>query len=194
MSVAVEYDGKSSGIERPTGVQQAVLSNVVDLGERDDKFKPGRKKHQVILIWQLSEHYEFEGKKLPFQQTEFATLTLNEKAKLRRFVEGMIGMTVEDMLAQAKAKGNPKFKLDLEKLIGRNCMLTLTKKEAKPGDDAFTYVESVAPLMKGLAPIKAQNVPIPEWVKEFVDGTGATVDAGSPDASPDLTDVMAAIS
>lgn len=189
--VVVDFDG-TSGIERPTGVQQAVLSNVVDLGERDDKFKPGKKKHQVILIWQLAETYEFEGKTLPFQQTEFVTLTLNEKSKLRRFIEGMLATTVDELHAKVKAKGGTRLKLDLNALIGRNCMLTLVKKDAKPGEDAFTSVESCAPLMKNLPTIKPQALPVPQWVTDFVNG-GKTEDA-SEAAAPDLGDVISAIS
>jgi len=191
MSVNIEYDG-SSGVERPTGVLQGVLSNVIDLGERDDRFNPGKKKHQIILIWQLAETYEFKGKTQRFQQTEFATLSLNNKAKLRAYVEGMLGMKVEDLLAKAKAKGDVKFKLDIEKLIGRNCMLTLAKKDVtKPGEDGYTYVQSVAPLMKGLAPIKVEAIPIPEWVLEFTaDDKSAPKDAAT---DVDMNDVMSLI-
>ena len=189
MSVSIEYDG-SAGIERPTGVLQAVLSNVVDLGDRDDRFNPGKKKHQIILIWQLAETYEFKGKTQRFQQTEFATLTLNNKSKLRAYVEGMLGLKIEDLLAQAKAKGNAKFKLDIEKLIGRNCMLTLAKKDSKSGEEVYTTVQSVAPLMKGMTPIKVENIPIPEWVLEFTSAPG-TADAASPEVN--MEDVMKAL-
>jgi hypothetical protein len=178
MAASVEYDGKATGIDRPTGVQQAVLSNVVDLGDRPDKFHPGKTKHQAILIFQLAEKLEIEGKQVPFQQTEFVSLTLNEKSKLRRYVEGMLGKTVEQLLEMAKAKGNKSFKLDIEKLIGRNCMLTLSKKEAKAGEDAYTTIEAIAPLMKGLTALTVANIPVPEWVTEFV--KQANAEAGSP--------------
>lgn len=190
MSVSIDYDG-SSGIERPTGVLQAVLSNVVDLGDREDRFNPGKKKHQVILVWQLAETYEFKGKTQRFQQTEFATLTLNNKAKLRAYVEGMLGCTVEDLLSKAKAAGNAKFRLDIEKLIGRNCMLTLAKKEAKPGESAYTSVQSVAPLMKGLQPIKVEQIPLPEWVLEFTSGVNNATEDAATDVK--MEDVMEAL-
>ncbi len=188
MGARVDYDGKHA-VDSPTGVQQAVFWKTVDLGERPDKFKPGNTKHQAILLWQLAETYEFEGKQVRFVQSEFVNLTLAPKAKLRGFVEGMLGKSVEELLAQAKAKGAAKVSFDLDKLAGMNCMLTIKKKD----EEGHTEIDSIAPLMKNLTKIELVEMPDPKWIQEFVqnlkdEATAATTDVATDVSLGDIVD------
>jgi hypothetical protein len=164
----------SADFDRPTGVIQAVLSNVVDLGEVDDKFNPGKKKHQGILVFQLSETYEKDGKQIPIQQCQFFTASLNQKSKLRSFVEGIIGVGLDVVIAKCKAEGK-EFNLSLEKLVGRQCMLTIKKKV----DSEYTVIESIAPKMKNLPDLVLQkDLKIPDWITDMIhDAKNATVGA-----------------
>lgn len=178
-----ENDMTGSDFDRPTGVQQAVLSHIIDLGLRDDKFHPGNQKHQGILVWQLAETYEKDGKQIPCQQCEFFTSSLNEKSKLRRFVEGMLGVKLTAIAESFKAK-NPgkKFAFKLEAMIGKNCMLTIAEKDGKSADEKYTYVQSCAPLMKNLQPITVdKTVAVPSWIKDMLEP--------EPDAADMATDV-----
>ena len=153
----VEY--KEGGIDRPTGVVQAVLCESVDLGTVDDKFSPGKKKPECVLVWQLAESagtwINKEGKKSLFLQSKIFRVSLNEKANLRKIVEGMIG--------KALTLENGK-KVELDKLNGVNCMLTISK----PEDSNYTKIDAAAPIMKGLAKIAPVNYERPAWINEMI--------------------------
>lgn len=178
---------KGADIERPVGVRQAILTHVIDVGFVDDKFNPGKKKHQGIMVFQLDAVYEKEGKTYPVQQSQYFTSSLNEKSTLRKLVEGILGTNLETVAAKYKAEGK-KFILNLDKLIGRQCMLTIKKKAA---DSEYTTIESAAPKMKNLPDLVwDKTLPAPQWVLDVAndakDGPGQA-DAAS---NVNLKDVM----
>lgn len=157
---------KGPVVDRPVGVVQAILTHVVDIGLVDDKFNPGKKKHQGVMIFQLDATYEKEGKTYPVQQSQFFTSSLNEKSTLRKLVEGILGANLNELAAKYKAQ-NKKFVLSLDKLIGRQCMLTIKKKSA---DSEYTTIESTAPKMKNLPDLVwDKTLSAPQWVLDMVE-------------------------
>jgi hypothetical protein len=187
MSLVVKYDpSTSAGFERPTGLQQAILSSIFDLGDKPDPFKEGKLKHQIAITWQLKETFtNKEGKTLPLQQTEIYNLSLHEKSKLRGVVEGMIGKSI--------GKGDSPISVDLEKLIGRNCMLTLQKKP----DTDFTSVISAAPLLANMTHLTIVDLPIPQWLLDLKSGKSDQVPKekllAETVADVDISDFMATV-
>ena len=179
MSLVVQYDPSTQGsFEPPMGVQQAVVTHITDLGSKPDPFKEGKLKHQVAITWQLNLTYtNKEGKTLPVRITEMYNMSLNEKAKLRLVIEGMIGKSI--------SKGQDKIALDLDKLVGRQCMLTLQKKDP---DSQYSHVIAAAPTMKDLKPLTIIPLDVPQWIIDFRDGKGQAVPAEKL-AEQTLTDV-----
>lgn len=179
---------QGADFERVTGVQQAVLSHVIDIGETDDKFNPGKKKHQGIFVFQLAETYEKDGKKIPMQQCQFFTSSLNQKSNLRRYVEGMIGIGLDALAAKCKAEGK-KFSLNLDKLVGRQVMLTIKKKP----DSEYTFIESIAPKMKALPDIAlVQGLEPPKWIQDYVTDTNTQGMSSDTATNVNLGDLMGA--
>lgn len=136
----------------PLGVQQAVCSGVFDIGTHDGQYqgKPTRK-HQAIVIWELAEKKtqgDYAGE--PFQVSKFYTLSLGEKANLRKDLESWRG---QPFTAQ-ELEG-----FDLENLIGANCLLNIVEK-----DGGGEKIATIMPLVKGMPKIKQTLTGEPEWV------------------------------
>jgi hypothetical protein len=142
-----------NSVERPIGIQQAIVSDVYDIGDLDDIFHPGKKVHKIAITWQLKEKFT-DGK--PYIQTELFTLSLHEKSKLRKFIEGMTGRTL--MIPVGKS-------LDVETLRGVNCMVSIKPKPSKDGDKVYMQIADCTPLMKGLEKMVIdETMKTPDWV------------------------------
>jgi hypothetical protein len=131
-------------------VYQAVCFSIYDLGtQHSEKFQNNYRK--CIIVWEIpSELIEVErnGLKcdLPRAVSKEYTLSLNEKANLRKDLENWRGRKfTEDEL-----KG-----FDLEKLIGVNCMVQII--HTTKGDKTYANVSTVLPLYKGIAALKPIN-------------------------------------
>jgi hypothetical protein len=121
----------------PGGVHQAVCVDVVDMGVLEVTYAGVTKKqHKVRLVWQIEELMD-DGK--PFIVQKRYTLSLNEKATLRKDLEGWRGRSFTD----AELAG-----FDLEVLVGINCLLNVVQR--KPADRTYANVEAVMPLKRGM--------------------------------------------
>lgn len=156
MALIIKHDPEAAVMyDRPVGIVQAVLSRVDDLGMSPDPFHEGKQKHQIVLTWQLKNTYtDKAGKVLPMQQSEIVNMSLNEKAKLRIFIEGMYG----------KSLGGGVIELDAEKLVGLQCMLSLARKS---DETTYTKVVATAPLMEGLSPLAIVPLPQIDWIANW---------------------------
>jgi len=177
MPVQVQYTGQPN-IERPVGVKQAVWTKIIDLGMQPDKFHPGKFKHQLIIIWQLSDTYVWEGKNTRMQHAAFVSNSINsEKSTLHKYMVGTLG-------AEVFSKPWPAAMTLDDMLIGKNCMLSLSKKiEKKDGiEKVYSQIDAVAPLMSGLSEITIDpTVPVPSWIDEYIKGyKQARIDASAP--------------
>lgn len=121
----------------PEGLHQAVCVDVHDIGLQKT---PWGEKHKVLLVWQIEQVNEDTGKR--FDVRNFYTLSLSEKANLRRDLECWRGRKfTEDELAG----------FDLEKLLGANCQLQIVH---NLGDEGKTYanVQAIVPFNAKLGP------------------------------------------
>jgi hypothetical protein len=135
-------DSRKEWTPAPEGLHKAVLVDMVDLGIVDGSFGP---RHKVRAVWQIEDVSPDDGKR--FQVSKMYTLSLNEKANLRKDLETWRGkkFTADEL------KG-----FDLEKLVGVNCQLQLIHNITDEGR-TYSNVQAIIPLGKGEKRISAQE-------------------------------------
>jgi hypothetical protein len=144
----------------PAGVHQGVAYAIYDLGNQfSAKFE--KTSHQALLIWEVpSERIEIEKdgvkKDLPRVVSRTFTMSLGERANLRKMLESWRGRTFtpEELLG-----------FDISKLIGVNGMIQVihTTKDGK----TYANVSAVLPLYKGMDKLVPEN---PTVVYSIEDG------------------------
>lgn len=126
----------------PEGLHQAVCVDVVDLGIQKSAYG---EKHKVEVRWQTE--MENEEAQRRFQLRKWYTLSLHEKASLRKDLECWRGRKfTEDEL----------HGFDLEKLLGANCQLQVIHNIT---DDGKTYdnIQAIVPHNPKLPKLAADN-------------------------------------
>jgi hypothetical protein len=107
----------------PEDSYQAVCSQIYDIGHQFSELY-GKAAHQCIIIWEIpDERNKFTKDNIdydyPRQMSNFYTVSLHEKARLRKDLESWRGKAFSpDELAG----------FDIHKLIGANCMLQIIHK------------------------------------------------------------------
>ena len=148
MAIMAKVSGNGDGKvfePAPEGVHQAVLVDVVDLGILQVSWQGvTRSQHKVNLAWQINENRE-DGK--PFLVFKRYTLSLHEKSGLRKDLESWRGRKI--------TRGEEQVGVDLEGMIGQNCLLNVTHNQV--GDRVYANVSSVNPLMKGMPKIVVRD-------------------------------------
>jgi hypothetical protein len=135
--VAKDKGGSGNFPPLPTGLMPALCVDIVDLGILETPFLDERtgqkqKKHQIQVVWQLHEEDEDgntilrnDGK--PFTMAKFYTLSLNEKANLRKDLDSWRGVPFTD---EELEEG-----FDVERLLGVSCKLNLVAYKNAKGED-----------------------------------------------------------
>ena len=160
--IAKEPEGNFEQIE--TGTYQAVCAEVIDLGMRETQsFSESNPatvlKHKITIVWELNEQ-KTDGKRFVFSK-EYV-LSLHEKATLRKDLDAWRGVpfTADEL------KG-----FDVEKVIGANCMLTVSAYERKNGGEG-RKITAVSKTMKGLAKIELSTDYLrPKFINDIINGT-----------------------
>jgi len=169
--MAILAQDKSTGnfpkFELPeAGTTRAVCCAVWDLGLQKKSFNGEEKiQHKIIIAWELDEKInapesEFHGQ--PYMLSKEYTLSLSEKANLRKDLESWRGKSYGPEEAQAG--------FDVEKLYGINCFLGVSHQPSKK-DPARIYanVTAILPLPKGMqkiTPVRLFGDAPPKWVQE----------------------------
>lgn len=132
MAIVAKDSGGGDFELAPAGAHPAVCCDVVDLGIMKVIYAGKEKQqHKVRLVWQLDE-VDSTGK--PFLAFKRYTLSLHEKAQLRKDLESWRGRS----FTEEELDG-----FDLEKLLSVGCFLNIIH-EAK---DKKTYA-NIAAIMK----------------------------------------------
>ena len=162
--IAKEPEGNFEQIE--TGTYQAVCTEVIDLGMRETNTfdKSGiingtTEKHKTAIIWELAEERS-DGKRYVFSK-EYV-VSLHAKATLRLDLDSWRGIpfTLDEL------KG-----FDVEKVIGANCMLTMSAYTRKNGQEG-RKISSVSKLMKGLPKIEMSPTYMrPKFITDILNGS-----------------------
>ncbi len=100
----------------------------------------GKESHKVRIAWETpDELHDFGKGPQPFLISKEFTLSMNEKATLRKMLESWRGKAFSEEEAKA---------FDISKLIGKPCMLSVINKTSK-GGNVYAEISSVATLPKG---------------------------------------------
>jgi len=164
----------------PAGTFQAVCFGAWDIYWHKNNF--GTVQRKVVVGWEISETMsegEQAGKR--FCVYKQYTLSLNEKANLRKDLESWRGKA----FTPDELRG-----FDITKLVGANCMLSIIHTEKGP--KTYVNVTSVARLMKGLTPMKQENVGITPKLVEVLREKAASNSANKPEDIHDEEEAPAA--
>lgn len=156
MSIIAKDAGGEEYEKAPTGNQQGVCAFVEDIGTHRGEYqgKPNEK-HQIVVCWELAETMvtgDYAGK--PFMVSNFYTLSLSQKANLRKDLESWRGKAFTAIELEG---------FDVEKLIGVNCLLNIIEEPNQAGK-MRTKIASISPVIKGMEPLTVFNTAPPEWI------------------------------
>lgn len=140
----------------PPGNYIARCFRLVDLGHQTNE-KFGNSTHKIRIDWEVFGEddvsgapltVERDGKAMPMTIGADYTVSLNEKATLRKVLAAWRGRNFS--ADELKA-------FDISKLLGAYCLLNVTTSESSNGK-TYSNVSSVAPLPKAMAASKPAGV------------------------------------
>lgn len=137
----------------PAGNHMARLYRIIHLGVIKGEYMGAEKEIDTIMLGfelptETREFKEGEGQK-PFAISQEYTLSMNEKANLRKFIAGMRGAT----FTEAEAAD-----FDVLSLVGTTCLLNVVHKTSKAGKE-YANIQGASPLPKGMEPMVPVNEP-----------------------------------
>ena len=154
----------------PAGQHAVICCDVYDMGLMDNKFKEGEKVHKILIYWMLSECME-DGR--PFLLTQIYTLSLHEKANLRKDLESWRGKAFDEKELEG---------FDLEVLIGVPALVNVIHVVGKGDGKTRSRLSSIMGLPKAM---EAPAVH-PDYVrkKDRQDETSERTPSYEPDDEP----------
>lgn len=120
----------------------ARLYSIVEIGHVPNDFpgKEGTFVHEVRMTWELpNEMRDFDGKQKPMVIGGKYTISMYEKANLRKVVDGMLGGLSEEDVET----------FNIKSLLGTACLLQTGQRTSKAGNK-YAYVISTSQLPEGL--------------------------------------------
>lgn len=183
----------------PSGSHIAVCNLVADCGIQPGSQAFPNPKRKLYLRFEIpGERVEYEknGKQVegPLTIGSFYTASMNEKATLRKHLEGWRGKGFTDAEAAA---------FDISKLLGQACMLSVIETES--GGKTYSNIQNIGKLPKGIPAPTAENPllyyagddeqdfsSLPPWLQEKINGQirPATPAASESHASADKEEVI----
>lgn len=130
----------------PSGNHVARCVRVIDLGMQKEEtgMYAGKISHKIMLTWELPTEthvFKSEDGPQPFHVTAEYTVSLSEKANLRRVLESWRGRPFTPTELEA---------FDVANVLGAPCLLNVVHKKAGNGN-VYGNVAGVTPLPRGLA-------------------------------------------
>lgn len=165
----------------PSGNHVGICNAVVDLGVQPGSGQYPDPKHQVYIRFELPSEqitYQKDGKEItgPMSIGRTFTASMSQKANLRQFIESWFGRAFPSDDAAAD--------FDLQKLLGKRCLLNVTHTE-KSGK-TYANLKTATPLPKGMQSTEPQHNAslffdlqspdpdvyhaLPEWLRKKIDG------------------------
>lgn len=139
----------------PEGQYTAICVDGVDLGEQEN-VKFGNWSQKYAIVFQINETNPETGKR--FEISERYTVSMGEKANLRKFLGQWRGRTYTNAEAE---EGAP-----LHKLEGVNALVQIGHNQSEATGKTYANIISIMPLPKGMAKIKAENYTRAEYWAE----------------------------
>lgn len=153
--MAIIAKNEGGNFELPTpGMAQGVITKVLDMGLQPT---PYGDKHKVAVVWETNR---ILSKGDRFVTAKMYTLSLNDKAMLRKDIESILGrkLTKEEIAAG----------YDVELLVGKNCFINIAITE--DGDKKYAEIQSYMPLPDGTPPMTSLNLAPPAWITKRLGG------------------------
>ena len=164
----------------PEGSHNAVCVAVWDIGNQPKTWNNEVKiVPQVVLAWEIDKviddkESKYHGKRT--MVTEKYNAFLGDKANLRKLLNTWIGV---------KPDAEGKVSVDIMRLAGKPCILTVTHKPKNSGDGVWVNVASASPLMSGMVPLVPERDPKaepPPWVQEKMNAKIQDGDNAKPES------------
>ena len=161
----------------PAGTYVARCYSMIHIGTIEEEYKGEKKETNKIRIsWELpteTKVFNEEKGEQPYTVSKEFTLSLHEKANLRKFLESWRGKGFNEEEAKM---------FDVTKLLGVPCMLSVIHKTSKQGR-VYADISSASTLPKGLTCPKIVNEifefsfdpfdrdkfeSLPDWLKDKI--------------------------
>lgn len=128
----------------PPGPQQVVCCDVVDLGlVWNDKFQKNERKTRLVFQTRDTE----PGGSRPYQLSYQSSVSLNEKANLRKFLEQWLGRPLT---------GDEITQFDPEQLIGKNGFASVVHRPNTQGK-VYANIATIMPVMPGMTALAIKD-------------------------------------
>lgn len=144
MAIIAEDKGKTFKKIEP-GTYAARCYSMIEIGTITETIQGKTVTHKKVnLSWEFPTELEtFNADKgpEPFSISKKYTLSMNEKASLRKDLESWRGRPFTKEEAE---------KFDITKLIGAECMLSVIHKQSEDGSKTYANISSIARMPKGM--------------------------------------------
>lgn len=134
----------------PEGSYQAIIYSILEMGTQvNPMYQTESQKIRVTyeLPTELKVFKEENGEQ-PLVISQEYTLSISEKANLRKVIEACD----KTAFKPNEEDGLVSDEYDVNKLIGKNCLITIKHKVKSKGDGSYQIVENVTMLPKGMLP------------------------------------------
>lgn len=150
MSLKAKANDGEGFLMAPEGTHIARCFKVIDLGTQHNA-KYNNYSHKIMISWELPEELIQEGELAgqPYAVSQWYTLSLGEKANLRRDLEAWRGKSFTSDELQG---------FDISNLIGASCYLNLVHN--KVDDKTYINISSIIKLPKNMECPPAINEPV----------------------------------
>lgn len=149
--------GKGEGFEKaPVGNHPAVLVAMIDMGHQEQEYGGNvTYPHRAYFVWELVTEKMSGTKDRNHLIGIDLTISLNEKAKLRQWIEARVGKKMPD-----------DAQYDISKELGQKCLLDVIANKK-----GYPVVNGMKAVPKGLSFPANQNTPFALTLEEFTSGT-----------------------
>lgn|SRR5690606_8749346 len=178
LTLPVGNSGNGDFKRAPAGSHIAVCNLVADCGMQPGSQQYPAPKRKIYVRFEIPAErveYEKDGQQVegPLTIGSFYTASMNEKATLRKHLEGWRGKKFTDEEAAA---------FDVSALLGKACMLNVVESES--GGKTYSNIAGIGSMPKGVPAPQAENPllyydsesdqaafdALPKWLREKIDG------------------------
>lgn len=139
----------------PAGNHVARVYQIVHIGTIPETYMGEEKEmNKVRISFELPNEthvFKEENGEQPYVISQEYTLSMGEKANLRKLVEGIIGQGFLEVDAQS---------FEVTELLGRACMLNVIHRKSKTSGRVYAQIASASPLPKGMEAPAPVNTPV----------------------------------
>jgi len=128
----------------PAGNHVARVYRIIQIGTITEQYQGEDKEMNKVMVgFELPNETKVfkEGEEAqPYVISREYTFSMNEKANLRKMVEGLLGVVLTDEEAEA---------FDLTDILGKACLLNVVHKKSATGN-VYALIQGASPIPKGM--------------------------------------------